>query len=53
MPAEESTRLLNLPILLTLDGMEKGLLMKGGRGEQQRRRVKEYGETNTYGKREF
>ena len=53
MPAGEFTRLLNLPILLTLSGTEKGLLMKEGRGEQQRRRVREYGEMNTYRKREF
>ena len=53
MAAGESTRHLNLPILLTLKDMEKGSQTKGGRGEQQRREVKEYGETNTYGKREF
>ena len=53
MPAGESTRLLNLPILLTLKGTEKGLQTKGVRGEQQRRGVREYGEVNTYGKREF
>ena len=53
MPVGESTRLLNLPIQLTLKGTEKGLQTKGGRGEQQKRGVREYGEMNTYGKHEF